>query len=141
MGQYDSAGRITKTNFIISLNRSSSLSRLIYLWDCICVSLHSFGGLPIGRIAIRLLYQKSLAIDDAFLILVAVFLILALGVLFISISPHLTEALITNESNVIIPSDIIDLGHGFVNSALFLICWLSPPSSLSSCCLSTVFTI
>lgn len=63
----------------------------------------------IGRIAIRLRYQKSLAIDDAFLIFAVVCLIVALGLLFACLSStYLLEALITGDPNVIIPADIID---------------------------------
>lgn len=61
----------------------------------------------IGRVVIRLRYQKSLAVDDAFLILAVVCLIAAVGLLFAFISSmYLIEALITNDPNVVIPSDI-----------------------------------
>lgn len=63
----------------------------------------------VGRIVIRLHYQRSLAVDDAFLIFAVVSLIVALGLLFAFISSmYLVEALITNDPNIVIPSDILD---------------------------------
>ena len=63
----------------------------------------------IGRIAIRLRYQKSLAVDDAFLIFAVVCLIVALGLLFACTSSmYMLEALITNDPNATIPPDIFD---------------------------------
>lgn len=93
MAPYDNAGRIPKTNFLVA-------SIVLFVLSVI---------FAIGRIAIRLRYQKSLAIDDAFLIFAVVCLIVALGLLFACLSStYLLEALITGDPNVIIPADIID---------------------------------
>lgn len=62
----------------------------------------------IGRIIIRLRYQKRLAVDDAFLIFAVVCLCVAIGLLFAFISSmYLLEALITDDPNASIPIDII----------------------------------
>lgn len=63
----------------------------------------------IGRVIIRLRYQKSLAVDDAFLIFAVVCLCVAIGLLFAFLSSmYLLEALITDDPNATIPIDIID---------------------------------
>lgn len=63
----------------------------------------------IGRVVIRLHYQKSLAVDDAFLIFAVVCLCVAMGLLFaFTSSMYLLEALITDDANASIPADIFD---------------------------------
>lgn len=68
----------------------------------------------VGRVAIRLRYQKTLAVDDAFLIFAVVCLCAAVGLLFAFISSmYLIEALITNDPNATITSDIFDQVESF----------------------------
>lgn len=63
----------------------------------------------IGRVVIRLRYQKSLAVDDAFLIFAVACLCVAVGLLFAFISSmYMLEALITDDPNAIVPIDILD---------------------------------
>lgn len=62
-----------------------------------------------GRILIRLRYQKSLAVDDAFLIFAVLCLGVAVGLLFAFISSmYLVEALIMNDLNTTMPTNIND---------------------------------
>ncbi|MCJ1428168.1 hypothetical protein MMC29_006076 [Sticta canariensis] len=93
MAAYDNAGRISKTNFIVA-------SVILFVLSVV---------FTIGRIIIRLRYQKSLAVDDAFLIFAVVCLCVATGLLFAFLSSmYLLEALITDDPNATIPMDIID---------------------------------
>ena len=78
--------------------------------------------LTIVSIKIRLRYQKSLAVDDAFLIFAVVCLCVAIGLLFAFLSSmYLLEALITDDPNASIPIDIIDQVEWFrARSTAFL---------------------
>ncbi|MCJ1466210.1 hypothetical protein MMC07_004829 [Pseudocyphellaria aurata] len=93
MAPYDNAGRISKTSFSVA-------SIVLFVFAVI---------FTVGRVAIRLRYQKSLAVDDTFLIFALVCLSASMGLLFAFIpSMYMIEALITNDPNAVITTDIFD---------------------------------
>ena len=62
----------------------------------------------IGRITVRLRYQKSLAVDDIFLIFAVVCLTAALGLLFACLSSLFELELLLVDPRNVIPIDFID---------------------------------